>query len=332
MTFILVFSQLFITCENRVWNNPYDELGSNPMQLPTVVTTAVSNINGSTASVGYDVTSDGGVPVTARGVCWATTQNPTIFNSKTANGAGTGEFTSSITGLTTNTTYYVRAYATNPAGTRYGSQVSFKTFIADDGTTGTVTYNGYTYKTVYIGGRKWFAENLRTITYKDGTAIPNVTDGSTWSSLSTPAYCWYHNDEATNKPKYGALYNWYTVNTGKLCPTGWHVPTNTEWTELTDYIGYDSGTKLKATSGWTNGGGTDDYGFSALPGGMRFSFGTFSDDSNYDAGYAGVWWSATESNETSAWEWNMYYDSEYVPLSVSDKPDGVSVRCARDNE
>lgn len=103
---------------------------------------------------------------------------------------------------------------------------------------GTMTdQEGNVYKTITIGTQTWMAENLRTTTYNDGTVIPNVTDNDEWADLSTPAYCWYDNDSATYAQTYGALYNWYTVATDSLCPTGWHVPTDAEWTILTDTLG-----------------------------------------------------------------------------------------------
>ena len=165
--------------------------------------------------------------------------------------------------------YYVRAYATNSEGTGYGQQESFTTTIVDMPGDGVTDIDGNVYTTVIINGHEWMAGNLMTTKYNDGTEIPLEAEGSVWLYLTTPAYCWYDNDQATYGNTYGALYNWYAVNTGKLCPTGWHVSTDAEWTALTDYVGGYSiaGTRLKATSGWDNSGNrTDDYGFSALPG------------------------------------------------------------------
>ncbi len=298
-----------------------------------LTTLSANNILAFSAMSGGYIYNDGGSPVTARGVCWSTSQNPTVENNlgKTTNGIGTGAFTSSIAGLEQNTTYYVRAYATNSMGTQYGNQVSFSTIIAD-GTTGTVTYNGYTYKTVYIDCKEWFAENLQTTKYNDGTDIPLVTDNDEWSHLSTPAYCWYNNDRSAYGNIYGALYNWYTVNTGKLCPDGWHVPTNTEWTGLTNYLGGASvaGGKLKetGTAHWAspNTGATNESGFAALPGGYRNLFGTFSYVGSY-----GYWWSAPENDAPPFWGRGMDYDGSDVGRSSYGTQLGLSVRCVRDN-
>jgi uncharacterized protein (TIGR02145 family) len=139
-----------------------------------------------------------------------------------------------------------------------------------------------TYKVVKIGTQVWMAENLKTTRYNDGSAIPLVTDNTEWNNLTTPGYSWYNNDSATYAQTYGALYNWYTVETGNLCPTGWHVPSDAEWTTLTDYLGGEAiaGGKLKetGTAHWDspNTGATDETGFTAFPGGNRTKNGPFS--------------------------------------------------------
>ena len=158
-------------------------------------------------------------------------------------------------------------------------------------TQGVTDYDGNHYSSVLIGSQIWMAENLKTIKYNDGTAIPLVTDATEWSNLTTHGYCWYNNDEATYGDTYGALYNWYTVETGNLCPTGWHVPTDAEWTELIDYLGGESvaGGKLKetGTTHWNspNPGATNETGFTTLPGGYRADF----NGSSGDIGNGGYW-------------------------------------------
>jgi len=192
--------------------------------------------------------------------------------------------------------------------------------------------DGNIYHTVNIGTQTWIVENLKTTKCNDGTAIPNVTDGKAWPVLTTPAYCWYKNDTATNKATYGALYNWYVVNTSKLCPAGWHVPTDAEWSALTTYLGGESvaGGKLKetGTTHWIspNTGADNSSGFTALPGGIRNGNGTF----DYIR-YYGSWWSSSEVNKTRAWHRYVGYNVSYVSRTVNDSCEGLSVRCLRDN-
>ena len=169
--------------------------------------------------------------------------------------------------------------------------------------------DGNVYKTVVIGTQTWLAENLRTTKYNDGTQIPNVTAKSQWDNLTTDAYCWYNNDPATYKATYGALYNWYAVNTGKLCPTGWHVPSDAEWTTLTDFLGGEgyAGGKLKekGTAHWVNPNvdATDEYGIKALPAGDRYPASGFE---FYGIGEYCGWFSSTEYNQISAFYRDMY--------------------------
>jgi uncharacterized protein (TIGR02145 family) len=298
--------------------------------VPILSTTVVSNITQTTAASGGEIAFDGGAEVTARGVCWSTSADPTIDDSKTTDGTGAGSFTSSITGLTEGTTYYVRAYATNSAGTGYGNDEIFTTTIEQNITVTDI--DGNVYPTVTIGTQVWMGLNLKTTKYNDGTDIPLVTDDYAWANLATPGYCWNNNDEATNKDTYGALYNWYTVNTSKLCPIGWHVPTDEEWTILTLYLGNDgvSGGKLKetGTSHWIspNIGATNETGFTAVPGGSRLGSGVV----NY-VGRFGNWWSSTESFTTSALFRTMNCDNGYIGMNDYDKQAGFSVRCLQDS-
>jgi uncharacterized protein (TIGR02145 family) len=198
---------------------------------------------------------------------------------------------------------------------------------------GTMTdQDGNVYKTVTIGTQTWMAENLRTTKYNDGTAIPNVTDNDEWGGLSTGAYCNYNNTINTDTiATYGRLYNWHAVNTGKLAPKGWHVPSDAEWTQLTTYLGGVSvaGGKLKetGTTHWNspNGGATNETGFTALPGGFRITYGSF-----FNIGDLGLWWSATESYASIAWGHVVGSNDGGVRRHNYDKELGYSVRCVRD--
>ena len=184
------------------------------------------------------------------------------------------------------------------------------------------------YKTVTIGTQIWITENLKTTKFNDSIAIPLVTNSTEWSDLTSPGYCWFDNDEASYKATYGALYNWYSVNTEKLCPTGWHVPTDSEWKTLTDYLGGESvaGGKLKeaGTTHWAspNTGATNESGFTALPGGLRYLGGTF-----YDIGFIAYWWSSTETPGGNGRGRGMDFRESDVRSYIGNKYVGYSVRC-----
>ncbi len=302
-----------------------EELSFNTSPLLPVVTTADPVATSTTTGTGGGtVTSDGGSSITVRGVCYNTTANPTTANSKTTNGTGTGTFISYISGLTANTTFHVRAYATNSAGTAYGAD---KTFTTDPLTV--VDNDGNTYSVIRIGTQVWMKENLKTTTFNDDAAIVNVTGTSAWTNLTSPGYCWYSNN-AGNKDTYGALYNWYAVATGKLCPVGWHVPSDDDCIAFEDYFGFSipAGGKLKetGTTHWAspNTGATDEVGFKALPGGLRSEAGAFQYITNY-----GYWWTSTEYNTHNEWYRELEYNSDNVVRYYKDDNNGMSVRCIK---
>ena len=309
--------------------------------LPTVTTTTATSITTTSASSGGVIASDGGASITSKGVCWSSTSSsPTIaLSTKTSNGSGTGSFTSSLTGLSSGTTYYVRAYATNSAGTAYGSVVSF------------TTISGITLPSVTIGTQIWTSKNLDVATYSDGTPIPEVTDLSEWAALTTGAWCYYNNDpkpgrNPSNGAVYGKLYNWYAVagiwneasktdanQRKQLAPSGYHVPSDTEWTTITNYLGGEAvaGGEMKVTGysdWWTpNTDATNSSGFEGLPGGYR--------DGNflYDGGFlyigdVGMWWSSSSSEYDPTWKKYLYlsYNSGNAGISWQPQSKGFSVR------
>jgi uncharacterized protein (TIGR02145 family) len=178
-------------------------------------------------------------------------------------------------------------------------------------------------------------ENLKTSKYSDGTTIPNITDDAQWQNNTTGAWAYYNND-AANNAKYGKLYNWYavskTTNGNKnVCPTGWHVPTDAEWTVLTDYLGGESvaGGKLKEVGmmNWMslNTDATNTSLFTAIPGGYRIFNGNY-----LYLGYSGNWWSYTESATDNAWSRYINNHSGNVKRNYYTKKDGLSVRCLSD--
>jgi uncharacterized protein (TIGR02145 family) len=204
---------------------------------------------------------------------------------------------------------------------------------SDDDTVSDI--DGNAYGTVKIGTQVWMTENLKTTRYNDGAAITLVEErgefggSSGWINMTSEAYCWYDNDQAANKDTYGALYNWYAVETGKLCPPGWHVPSHEEWSTLISYTGGNqgAGTKLKSKNGWhENKNGSDQFKFAALPGGIRPVNGWFSLKGQY-----GFWWSSgRHAEEDGMWFNEMSYFFEHVRQQITLAGSGHSVRCIKD--
>jgi len=202
--------------------------------------------------------------------------------------------------------------------------------------------DGNLYHIITIGDQTWMKENLRTTKFNDGTAIPLVTDSVTWSSMSKPAYCWYKNDAKKYKETYGALYNWYTVETGKLCPTGWRVPQEPDFSFGLILINLGdekvAGGKLKetGTTHWLspNTGADNSSKFTALPGGFRSSYSNYS-----GMGIVGYWWSSSadlDINTYSSTRPTYFFLSNKSSEAKMDKSDyvtiqnGFSVRCIKD--
>ena len=323
--------------------------------IPTVTTNPVTNIGATSATVGGMATSDGGENVFDRGVCYSTTSLPTISDNCIHIGQGTGSFSDIANGLLQETTYYVRAYAINSLGVAYGQEMNFtttnpSTFIC--GTSTIIDIDGNVYNTVQIGNQCWMKENLRTTKYADNT---DIAQGSGLST--TTAYWYYPNNDASNKPTYGLLYNWPAVmhsaassddnpsGVQGICPTGWHVPSDAEWTELTDYVSSQSeyvcgnnntyiAKALAATTGWNSSTNTcavgntptdnNATGFSALPAGSYYN------NSDHFGIYAFLW-SATEGGSSSrAYDRSLNSGLTNVRRDGSNNDAGHSVRCLKD--
>ena len=323
---------------------------STPVVLPIVNTVSASSVTTTTVTSGGNIISDGGSSITNRGVVWSTSPNPTIsLSTKTSDGTGTGSFSSSLTGLSPNTIYYLRAYATNSFGTSYGNEFSFTTAtltmnIPCPGVCTVKDIDGNTYNTVQIGTQCWTKENLKVSKYNDGTTIPLDTSGGidgngigqTWGGLTTGARTVYEHN-ATILATYGYLYNWYAVaNTKGLCPSGWHVPTDKEWTALTTQLGGEpeAGGKLKQTGAtlWRapNTGADNTSGFTSLPGGYRIKHGSFS-----SIRLNAKFWSSSEFDNTYV-NYPIYrqlasYHGNVENSYSGDKSTGSSVRCLRDS-
>lgn len=297
-------------------------------ELPTVLTTTIYSITQTSAVCGGEITYEGSAPVSARGVCWKFGSTPTVADNKTVVGNGMGTYESPITSLAIGTTYFVRAYATSNVGTAYGDELRLRT------TDGTITdIDGNIYQVVKIGTQWWMAENLKVTHYRNGDAIPNVSNYDTWRNLYTGAYCEYDNDPV-NVVTYGRLYNGYAVfDSRNIAPAGWHVPTYVEWQALSNSLGITvAGGKIKETGTlhWLspNIGATNEAGFSALPSGSRH----YSQSQNYDSkGEVAIYWTSTRGSSYFAWSRSLHYLSTKIQDSIwVNYPAGLAVRCIKD--
>jgi uncharacterized protein (TIGR02145 family) len=322
--------------------------------LPTITTNTPISIGIDSVVIGGDILNDGGSSIVLMGVCYSTTSNPNMGDLRTEDGTGIGTFSTILRNLSPSTTYYARSYAKNSQGVVvYGNEVSFSTGtptpgIRCPGTPSVTDIDGNLYNTVQIGNQCWTQSNLTVSKYCNGDNIPNLTDNTLWSQTntsSTGAWCNYNND-ANNGTTYGKLYNWYAVNDSRgLCPTGWHVPTDSEWNIMVKYLDPNADTAavgwqntnaaiaLKSTTGWSSQGAvvTNTSGFSALPGGDRYPDGSWG-----AAYYYGLWWSSSEDGPGSAWYRFLHYIYAEVNrtnnyhLLNDPKRHGFSVRCLRD--
>jgi uncharacterized protein (TIGR02145 family) len=328
---------------SAVSSNEVTAVTSTTSSTFTITTLPVNGITISGALSGGTISNYDGSIITARGVVWDTSPDPiTFLASKTMDGSGVGTFLSTIVGLTANTTFYVRAYATNSAGTTFfGNQLSFTTPVPSP--TIIADFNGNIYSLITVCNQTWTKSNFNASKYNDGTTIPEVTDPADWNTLTTGAWCYYNND-AANGTTYGKLYNYYAVlgiydeasrlNPSlrkKLAPTGWHVPTDADWTTLTNCLGGSmaAGGKMKeiGTVHWDNPnmGATNISGFTALPGGQRDFFGEFTEIKK-----KGYWYGLSLDGEMQGWSRTLFYISPGVAAAVGADKWGYSVRCIRD--
>lgn len=324
---------LLISCSSEDDSNTV-----TPDNLFRVETSSVNNLGHQSATVfgGFNPSFIG--VVSAYGICYGVSPNPTIAGTHTTetNINPTGTFFSNLSPLSQNTTYYVRAYATNAEGTSYGDQITFTTLSQLYTNAGSVTdIDGNTYASIIINTKQWMKQNLNVSKYRNGDVIPQVTDVTEWENLTTGAWCYYDN-ETDNGTIYGKLYNWYAVNDPRgLAPTGWHIPTDQEWTTLTTFLGGNTnvaGAKMRDTGAlWspTSAVATNQSGFSALPGGQGFITTTVTGEVPFNfLGDVAYWWSATSSSANSAYTVNVSLTNSLTRSSIRNKA-AISVRCVK---
>lgn len=268
-----------------------------------------------------------GFGVTEAGICWSTNPNPTIADNKTVDYVYENSFFSDPYDLLPGTTYYIRAYATNMAGTAYGNELSITMPQA-----AVMDVDNNPYSSVTIGTQVWLVENLKTSKYANGEAIPNLTNLNDWASATSGAWSYYDNEAQFNS-RYGKLYNWFAVNDARnVCPAGWHVPNDAEWQTLISIVGGENiaGNKLKevSTAHWKpiNDFATNSTGFTALPGGARStSMGTV-----YPMNSLGMFWTKTQVDANDAYGYYLFDGYQSITKANYQKQLGLSVRCIKD--
>jgi uncharacterized protein (TIGR02145 family) len=325
-------------------NNLYTTL-SSPQSfttlsaIPTVFTSPVIEYTKSNALVGGNVTYEGSSHLTDCGIYWGLSEDLITTGKKLPIGQSMGLFSYNLANLIPNTTYYIKAYASNNDEAGYGLTYKFNSGQSSDIPT-IKDIDGNIYHYIKIGEQYWTVENMKTTKYNDGTDIPKV-NLIYWYRSAVPAYCFYR-DDSTNNRIYGALYNFYVVESGMLCPTGWHVPSDSEWSILTSNLGGENSAAIKlkevGSSHWgeLNSRSTNESFFTALPGGYRYTY-----DYGYSGGKGGtedgikntgIWWTSTKVDDGSGWIRSMHSSDDIVTRtgSANYKGWGLSVRCVKD--
>lgn len=326
-------------------------ISCNKNEIPSLTTNAITDITATSACLHGNIISDGGANIIVRGFVWNTVSNPSLDANLafSENGTTTGEYSFNLDDLNVNTTYYVRAYAKNSVGIAYGKEHVFTTLKELNGIPcpdcETVTdIEGNIYHTVLIGSQCWLVENLKTTKFNDAEQITNITNNVDWKNTTIGAFCYYENN-IENKDIYGNLYNFYAVETGKLCPQGWHVASDNEWKQLEGFSdsnykignpvwddegwrGSDAGKKLKSKLGWLGGSDenySNEFGFSAKGGGMRTgNIGDFQRIKEW-----GLWWSDKNNDETNVYRRYMGNHDLNIARFPSNPKDGYSVKCIK---
>ncbi|NNT71581.1 hypothetical protein HKT18_05050 [Flavobacterium sp. IMCC34852] len=334
MLILTLVTFLVISCSSED-----DSSSVNPEDLFRVETSSVNNLGHQSATVfgRFGPTYIAGV--SAYGICYGLSPEPTTAGPHTTEtniSATSGVFYSNLISLSQNTTYYVRAYATNAEGTFYGEQITLTTLGQLFTNAGSVTdIDGNTYPSIIINNKQWMKENLNVSKYRNGDVIPEVTDPTQWEDLTTGAWCYYANETA-NGTTYGKLYNWYAVNDPRgLAPAGWHVATDQEWTALTTFLGGNTtvaGAKLRDTGAlWApeSAIATNQSGFSALPSGRSFITVTpTGEDPFMFMGKVAYWWSSTQASSTSSYTLNVGFTNSITRSSIRFNA-GLAVRCVK---
>ena len=311
---------------------------STGQSIINISTNGIYSVTPTSAVISANITADEGTRITKRGVCWGTLPNPTIDDQKTVDGSGVGSFEGNLSGLIPQMKYFVRLYVESTAGIQYSDEFSFKTYFGS----ATDTDNNK-YYSVLIGNQEWLANNLKVTRYNNGDLIGTTTPATfDIRSEANPKYQWAFNGDETsssiynesNVSAYGRLYTWYTVTDNrKICPDGWHIPDNSEWSVLIDFLGGEAvaGGKLKENPNYhwenPNQGASDEVGFKAVAGGYRDPSGSF-----LELLRMATWWSTTSYSSTEAPLKACSFLNAIITTTNYPKTTGCSVRCLKDKK
>ena len=326
----------FISCKKETNSNTSNIESEDTLLgfLPKVKTLPVNSISYFEALTGGEIISIGADSLLSKGICWSTDSDVTIKSTKVDEGSGSLSFNSKLSQLEYGTTYFIRAYATNSYGTGYGDILSFQTkqplFTKGNGLK---DIEGNFYQTIIINDQEWMAENFKSSKLNDGSTIPYSYENTSWLNIKSPSYCIYNHDSKF-RDQFGYLYNGYTIETNKLCPTGWHVPIKADFEKLNELLGGDNTTggslKIKGELFWArpNIGATNLSGFSAKGSGVRTGGGYFVNKTKEECfwinevnklvPYHQLYNSSLKYSVT-----NLYFTSSYLDQ-------GFSVRCIKD--
>jgi len=326
---LIILSTLLLSCNKK------------DKEPATLTTTNVITITDTTATVTGKITNDGNLEIIERGVVWSEHQNPTIEDNSIIDNSNNDNIYVQIVGLSSASNYFVRTYAQNKVGVSYGNEIEFTTTytILSNSGQAVTDIDGNTYETLVLGnGQTWMTENLRVSSCSDGTPITNIQNNNDWSSLNTSAWSFYNNNSNYETP-YGKLYNWHSVISCDVCPTGWRVPSIEDFNELVNYLDpnsnktemiNDAGSKMKTlgTLYWAgdNTNATNESGFSAIPGGSRTMDGTFSLTFDH---YARYWTINEDGSSIGAYGAFISYSSSSLQVMGFHKTEGLSIRCIK---
>ncbi len=324
--------------DNKIQYGAEVAFTTKAFEIPSVITKNVLNIEYNSLTFNGSVVSNGGSKLINMGVCWSLNSNPIITDNKIIINGDSSYFSTQINNLNSYTKYFIRAFASNATGTAYGTilevTTKLKPIIQGNGVT---DIEGNIYASVIIGDAEWMAENLKVTKLNDNTDLQLEIRDASWGSAGLwPRYCWYKNEEVKYKNLYGALYDGLSAENVKICPSGWHVPNNIEWSKLIEIAGgWDkAGKKLKqvGTINWRlpNDSVTNETGFTALPGGER----TYSNGMFRYLNEIGRWWSTSPSLDGNGnKKLRLYYlfnDSYRIQTEDMHLIEGASIRCVKD--